>query len=166
VAVIQAELMVVGYYFKCSGTSTINGTISANGVNPTANGGSGGSIYITTGSIIGNVPLLLMVVVVVGQMRWWEGVINFNFWGSTFSGYVGSVTAFGGTGGYNGAAGTVYEQTAAQSSNGGILIVNNNGTSTAYNSGVVTLMPASDTESVGSILFQARAFMRFLQRRR
>jgi len=66
--------------------------------------------------------------------------------GATFSNYTGSVTAYGGTQSgcgvsCSGAAGTVYEQTAAQASGAGSLIINNNNISTEDGT-VYTLIPS------------------------
>lgn len=117
-----------------TGVSTIGGIISANGVgdapNPNQATGSGGSVYITTGSVSGG-----------GTIRAHGGnssssysdggggrvSVVLNESGQTFSGYSGTMTAYGGSGSsVKGAAGTVYQQTGNQSSGAGTLIIDNN----------------------------------------
>ena len=141
-----------------NGLTSISGTLSAGGlVSNGSDTGSGGSVYIITGTISGAGTLRAN-----GGNRGNGGsgsggriAIILDGSQADFSGFGGaSITAYGGSGNTNGAAGTVYKQTQAQGTNGGDLIINNNNISTA--SGIVTSISASTTDTtVGSFTLTA-----------
>jgi len=129
-----------------TGTVTLNGTISANGLS-TSYGGSGGTVNISCTAIAGS------------------STIRVNGGASTFGGGGGRIAiklssgtsfdslsfeAFGGSTSFDGAAGTIYLEDANDGANKGELIIDNNGTSTAAN--IATNISSSVTDtSVGII---------------
>ena len=96
-----------------TGSTNLYGSVSANGY---ANGAAGGSIDLTTSSLSGPSTAAIRAnggsATVEGGGGGRVAVILTNV-SSTFSGFAGGITAFGGGGSYIGAAGTVYEQTGA-----------------------------------------------------
>ncbi|MBF0244311.1 MAG: hypothetical protein HQL31_03445 [Planctomycetes bacterium] len=126
-----------------SGNFIVDGDTSANGESSGDGSGSGGSIWVTAGALSGS-----------GNIRANGGVgsrgaggggrvaVILSGGGSDFSGYVGLLAAYGGDSGAlysDGAAGTVYLQTAAQAAGQGNLVIDNNNLSCF--SGVYTDMP-------------------------
>ena len=124
-----------------SGTTTLDGNITADGINTNGNaagGGSGGSVWLTTASLAGSGTISA------------DGGRGENNNGAgpgggggrvsvvlTGSGSFGSVVmqAYGGeyetpSALYDGAAGTVYKQTQGQGPGGGTMVVDNNGEAT------------------------------------
>ncbi len=119
------------------GLSIINGTISANGSsssNSIYSGGSGGSIYITSGTINGTSGSIIAkggsanVGGTAGEGGGGRISIVLTNGIADFSGYTGSILACTGesSSNYYGGAGTIYKQTALQEAGEGNLIVNNN----------------------------------------
>ncbi len=109
-----------------SGVSSISGSISANSPSNGWGGGSGGSVYITSSSVSGSGSIS----VGGGNNGGGGGRIAIILTGSgaDFSNFTNAtVTAYGGTGAVtgNGAAGTVYEETKAQTGGNGTLIIDN-----------------------------------------
>ncbi len=139
-----------------TGTSTVNGIISADGSGTESNG-SGGSIYLTTGTISGSGTIQANGGDASGGYAAGGGgrvavvLTSGNNFGSV------NITAYGGEGPSatrDGAAGTVYKQTATQGSGGGDLIIDNPaGRSVA--SGVVTDINSSCTDTtVGDLTIE------------
>jgi hypothetical protein len=139
-----AVILSIAGAFTDSGTISANGNVGGNG------GGSGGSVYISTGTISGTGTISANGGSGTGSGGGGRIAIILTSTGATFSGYSGTVTAYGGNTGTSGAAGTVYEQTPAQGAGAGTLIINNNnviaGTQAGYR--ITTLMPSAG--SVGS----------------
>ena len=134
-----------------SGGFLNNGTISANAASIQM--GSGGSIYITTGTIGG-----AGIVRANGNPSNNNGsggggriAIILNGSNADFSNFGSStITAYGGGGNIHAAAGTIYKQTTAQGAGKGDLIINNNNVTTG--AGVDTSISASTTDAVvGSV---------------
>ena len=146
-----------------SGTTTINGIISANG---SATGtqypdcGSGGSVYLTTGTIADGGVVRANGGNSVNRRSGGGGrvaiILTGN--GADFSNFSGNMTAYGGLGGFgNGAAGTVYKETGTQytfrngSNRYGDLTINNNNISTV--TGVYTSISSLVTDTtVGNVI--------------
>ncbi len=114
-----------------TGLCTINGVISANGNSTGNRAGAGGSVYVTAGTLAGNGTI---------RANGGEGnntqagggggrvAVVLTGIGAGFSGYTGRIIAYGGNGisdPYDGAAGTVYKQTATQGATRGNLIIAN-----------------------------------------
>ncbi|MGE0267765.1 MAG: LamG-like jellyroll fold domain-containing protein [Candidatus Omnitrophota bacterium] len=133
-----------------SGTTTIDGTISAEGGSTGADSGSGGSIFITTGRLMGTGTM---------SVNGGEGVSNrggggggrlalvLTESGENFSAFTGTTTAYGGNGWVNfnaGAAGTIYLETEPVLSGQGTLIIDNDidNKTLDVTRQVVTQMPA------------------------
>ena len=123
----------------------MQGLISANGSNQTYRGGSGGSVFITAGTMSGTTS---------GAMRANGGICGSAGYGAggggrislvvtnpgaSFSGLACAITAYGGNASHSGAAGTIYLETPSQGTGQGTLIIDNNNGARA--SGVYTLMP-------------------------
>jgi hypothetical protein len=128
-----------------SGVLTNHGTISANGKTSTGYGaGSGGSVWITAGSISGSTSGVIRA---HGGAAYYNGggggrvAVSVTNVGANFGGYAGGMTAYAGTSanGSPGAAGTVYQETQAMGTGHGILLVDANNVMT-WNP-AVTLMP-------------------------
>lgn len=112
------------------GTTTVNGAILSHGFGypGTGRGGStGGSINLTTGRLQGNGTIaadggrdVLYGSGSGGRIR-----IRLTDPGATFAGFTGSVTAYGNSGTPGSAAGTIALQTAADVSDAGTVIVDN-----------------------------------------
>jgi uncharacterized protein DUF11 len=125
---------------ECSGTATIDGAILANGVNGylqsifNAGGGSGGSIYITTGTFAGSG--IISAGGGYGDPDWSGGGAGgrIAIYYTDDTGFAGDITAYGGSGYEAGAAGTVFTKSSNQTY--GDLVVDNND---QY--GAVTLLP-------------------------
>jgi hypothetical protein len=149
--------------FTVAGASTISGTISANGTaggSTDRTGGSGGSVYLTTGTISGSGTIRANGggATNVGAGGGGRIAIILTTGGADFSSFgSATVTAIGGdsVSTLDGAAGTVYKQTAVQSSGTGTLsIINFSSPSTAV--GVYTLMPTSvNLNNFSSIVIQS-----------
>lgn len=112
-----------------AGTSTVYGAIKAD-ADYASNGGSGGSLYIRTGSLIGNGVLTVAGGRGVGDVSAGGGgrmsVVLTNA-GSTFAGWTGTQLANGGAnaGLGNAGAGTVYFEDGIVGSNKGAITVGN-----------------------------------------
>ena len=149
-----------------SGVFTNNGTISANGNNITGAGsGSGGSVYITTGTISGTGAISANGATTNGGNGAGGGgrvAIILTSSGATFSNYSVTPTTYGGTGTTApGAAGTVYEQTQAQTTGAGTLIINNNSVITGTEPGgarITTLMPSAGSVGSGGVAVNLNNF--------
>ena len=145
------------------GSTTISGTITVNGMGPPYYvGGSGGSVFLTTGTFSGSTTGVIRANGGYGADGGGGGggrvsIVLTNA-GADFSSYLGLVSANGGVGGGRGtgsagaaAAGTVYRETPAQGTGHGTLTINNNGM--AVLGGVHTLMPASvNVNSFGAVV--------------
>ena len=120
------------------GTTSLDGTISAKGVNIDGNstgGGSGGSVWLTTSSLVGSGTIAADggpgETVGTGGAGGGGGRISVVLTGSDNFGSA-ALQAYGGvyptaSDLFDGAAGTVYKQTLSQGAGGGTLIVDNNG---------------------------------------
>lgn len=125
--------------FTVTGTTTLNGIISANGESDTNYPGSGGTIYINTDTLAGVTSTLRAdggnstasssaasggrIAVICNTDNF--GIPNMN------------ITAYGGIGTPSGAAGTIFTKTAADTY--GHLVINNLGRE--YNQAVATTLP-------------------------
>jgi hypothetical protein len=147
------------------GTITVDGTISADGGHSggPAGSGAGGSVWITAGAIAG-----FGMVSANGDNSHnsYPGggggrisVILTNT-GTTFSGFAGSIDAFGGnpsSADYDGAAGTVYQQEGNDTAGQGKLLVNNNGRD--HYQTVSTAIPAGDTWNIYDLVIASNGFI-------
>lgn len=150
-----------------TGSSVINGVISANGQNlaGTAYGaGSGGSVYITTGAISGTTGVIKVNGGSGGTNRDGGGggrvAVILTGTNNDFTNYSGSMTAYGGvpaTGTIYGAAGTVYKQAQAQGTGQGTLIVDNNDLVTL--TGVSTDISAGQTWDIYNLTLQNKGIL-------
>ena len=134
-----------------SGETIVNGIISALPTNA-GNPGSGGSIFLTTGTLTGTGSLS-----VNGTCLGYTGgsgggrIAVILTSGNSFDNVV--MTAYGASGPYYGAAGTIYKQTASQDDGEGTLVIDNNNIITT--TGVVTTISTSTTDTiVGDIILQ------------
>ena len=123
-------------WINVGGTSSINGTIAANGLGScnTGGGGSGGSIYLRAGNLSGG-----GVVCANGGNDTWHGsggggrvAVVLTQAGADFTGFTGTILALGnGTNGYainasqGAAAGTVYRQSGSDAMGYGTVTVSN-----------------------------------------
>ncbi|MDP3997298.1 MAG: hypothetical protein Q8P73_02240, partial [bacterium] len=142
-----------------TGSSTISGTISANGNGGTQYySGAGGSVYLTTGTITGAGTVIANGGSVTDALTGGGGRVAIVLTGSSadFSSFgSATVTAYGGSGittslGGWGAAGTVYKQTTIEGAGHGDLIIDNNNPPTQYQQpllGVTTAIPGSTSWS-------------------
>ena len=128
-------------WLTVQGTTTVAnaGIISANAGsgNP---GGSGGSVYLTTGRLEGNGTIRAnggSATSTSGSGSGGRVAIVLTGSGADFGSWNGTNTAFGGTGGKSAAAGTVYLEAPGTNT----LIVDNNNTA-VYGGQLATLMPA------------------------
>ncbi|MCX5709190.1 MAG: DUF2341 domain-containing protein, partial [Candidatus Omnitrophica bacterium] len=144
-----------------TGATSITGSIyarSGSGVSITA---SGGSIYLITGTLTGNGIINANAkdaTVGGGGGRVSIKLIGISGQPADFTGFSGTITAYGGSGTYDGAAGTVYKETTAQTGGNGDLIIDNYNTATA--AGIVTSISASVTEaSVGTVTLSNRGML-------
>jgi hypothetical protein len=141
------------------GTSTVNGLLSSGGVSgepQNRNGGSGGSVFVTTGALTGN-----------GTLRANGGGIDTAGGGGrvavilTNSTSIGSVKlqAYTGAGAKAGAAGTVYLQTATQGAGRGTLTIDANNVAAAGAS-ITTLISSNVTgTTVGTVVITNKAVL-------
>ncbi|MBT7281884.1 hypothetical protein HN832_00555, partial [archaeon] len=146
--------------FNVTEITSINGTVTVEGTTGSQGGGSGGSIFVTTGNLTGN------------------GTIQANGGGSTsytaggggrvaviltnatdFSGFTGNITAYGSDEGDNSAAGTIYEETANQASGAGTLIIDNNDLSIVENLQIYTLMPSENVSKFSNITIRNMGYL-------
>ena len=128
------------------GTTSIDGTISANG-DFSSGGGSGGGIFITTGELTGSGTLLVNGGGATTGAGGGGGriAIVLTATGADFSSWSGTLHAFGSNGTdqlEDGAAGTIYLETEAVASGQGTLIIDNNDEGDAIGT-VTTLMPTT-----------------------
>jgi hypothetical protein len=117
-----------------SGTTRVDGLITADGTNTSiqANGGgSGGSVWLTTGTLLGSGTIQAN-----GARGWNDGLncgsggggrIAVILTGSGDFGGVGIQARGGANGAYSGGAGTVYRATASQGGGRGTVMVDNDG---------------------------------------
>ncbi len=150
-----------------TGSSIINGTVSANGQNLTGvvyGAGSGGSVYITSSSISGTTGSIIANGGNGGTNRdgGGGGRVSVILTGTNndFTDYSGLMTAYGGvpaTGTIYGAAGTVYKQSQAQGTGQGTLIVDNNDLVTL--TGVSTAIPAGQTWDIYNLTLQNKGIL-------
>ena len=149
------------------GTLTVDGTVSANSLNScgaSLGGGSGGSVYINTGTLTGG-----GLITANGSTCQYSGggggriAVYYTSRTGSFAGATvySSINAFGGAGmggniAHAGGAGTIYLKSAAQTY--GDLIINNNNTTS--NSGLTSLpIPTLSTSgTVTSTVLTASAF--------
>lgn len=131
-------------WLTVQGTTTVAnaGVISANGGsgNP---GGSGGSVYLTTGWLEGSGTIRANGGNRSGSFGSGGGgrvAIVLTGAGADFASWSGADTAYGGSAGRSGAAGTVYRATPSDTT----LIVDNNNTA-VYGGQLMTLMPGGAT---------------------
>ena len=147
--------------FTVTGSTVVYGTVRADAVAPGGDwgGAAGGSVFLTTGTIDG--PGIITANGKPGSNNKPGGgggrvAVILLDGGADFTAFEGSINAYGGDSGSSykdGAAGTVYQETAAQSSGGGTLIIDNNNLQTKV--GVQTLMPSSvDLSTFGNIIIQ------------
>ena len=136
-------------YLTVTGTSTINGVITSDGLSTGTGGkGSGGSAYLTTGRISGSGTIRADGGDGVDGRSGGGGgriAVVLTTSGADFSGFSGSMTTYGGdsTGTQDGAAGTIYKESEPQASGTGTLTIDDNDLTVAR--GVYTLMPVSVT---------------------
>jgi len=142
-----------------AGTSTVNGIISAKSGTPGLAVGSGGSIYLVTGWLEGNGTLDVSSTdfgynPAPSQNGGGGGRIAVCLTHSSSFGSV-AMNAYGCKANgapYAGAAGTIYQQTAAQAAGLGTILVNNNGVITAPNL-TTQLPPYTNGSSVASLRY-------------
>ncbi len=144
------------------GMARVDGRIVADGgAQASDRVGSGGSIWITAGSLVGG-----------GTIRANGGASLFQAGGggrvslvitnagADFSGFTGVKSAYGGYGtgtyGNYGGCGTVYLQTAAQGSGGGTMIVDNNNQASSYRADIVSNVTGT---AVGNVLIQNNGYL-------
>jgi len=94
-----------------SGASVISGTISANSFPIIGTNGSGGSVYLTTGTISGSGAISANCYINSHAGGGGRVAIILTNPTADFSNFVGAVSAYGSD---NGASGTIYEETGAQ----------------------------------------------------
>ena len=139
-----------------AGTTTVAtaGTISANGKTDTnVGGGAGGSLFLTTGWLAGSgVLTALGGNGSIGQGGAGGGgrvAVILTGAGAGFGSWFGSHTAYGGTGNDHAPAGTVYLRNTAGEST---LIVDNNGTTVAYDAATTRMSDGVNLNSFTSIV--------------
>ena len=124
-----------------TGSLTVNGTVTSNGSNVDYRCGSGGSIWLTANSISGAGSITAN-----GGTRTGNGsnynpggggriAIHLTGAGQDFSGWTGTITAYGGkykSGTYVGGAGTIYLKTGDQADDAGTVIIENGSASAEY----------------------------------
>lgn len=147
-----------------AGTLTVNGSILAYGCrNNVYYNASGGSIWITAKALVGTDQDALISASASERTK----AFNYNLSGggrvaihltganADFSGYAGSVTAYGTKSSasqpYYGGAGTVYLKTGSQAANEGTLIIDN-GLAAGVTGGVTEISPAVMDTEVGSVI--------------
>jgi hypothetical protein len=118
------------------GNMIVNGSILANGL--VTEGQSGGSIFLRTGTLSGS-GLIDASGYSGGTLGGGGGRIALYLTDGSSRGGV-AVRAFGGDSGYDGAAGTVYEQGPGQEQGSGTLYIDNNGLKVTTNA--YTVLPA------------------------
>jgi len=92
-----------------TGGTTINGTVSADGLETGARTGSGGSVYLTTGTLSGNGPITADGADYSGRNAG-GGRVAAVITSGDFSSYTGPISAYGGNVGSTiGAPGTIYK---------------------------------------------------------
>ncbi|MBF0246435.1 MAG: hypothetical protein HQL31_14420, partial [Planctomycetes bacterium] len=134
---------------QVSGATALNGNLSAIGSRCTLAGGSGGSIYLRTGTLSGSGNICADGGVAFSSYGAGGGgriAVILTGAGADFTAFTGPMHAYGGISnavGEDGAAGTVYQETQAQAGGAGYLIIDN-GDRNAWG-GVNTLMPDSVT---------------------
>ncbi len=145
-----------------SGTTTIDGSVNANGATGAWCAPAGGSVFITTAHFAGAATGTIQTHGATssgGYAGAGGGRIAVVLTGSgaDFSGYSGTMTAYGSTGTTQpGAAGTVYRQTQAQGTGKGSLTVAA-GTATT----VTTLISSTVTDaSVGDVVIQSNSHLK------
>jgi hypothetical protein len=138
-----------------SGALSNSGTISADGADIVDGPGSGGSVNLTVGTISGNGAIRAQGGDYAGSDGGGGGgrvAIVLTTGGADFSGYSGSITAYGGDENtYDGAAGTVYLQDANDGTGGGELIIDNASGRTVNTGVTTTLSTGAITVNVGTV---------------
>jgi len=134
-----------------SGATDISGAISASGA---AGGGSGGSVYITTGTISGGGTVVANGGSATNNQRGAGGggrvALILTGTGADFSSFTpATLSAYGGTGTYAGAAGTIYKETQAQTGGQGVITIDNNNVVAAV--GITTAIPSGQSWTVPNI---------------
>ena len=117
-----------------TGTSTIDGSMSANGENSgSVSTGSGGSIFLTTGAIAGTGTIEANGGNSINRGGGGGRVsLILTGVGEDFTGFTGTMTAYGGDSSAtnatkrDGAAGTIYQELQSQASGTGTLTIDNN----------------------------------------
>ncbi|TAL07023.1 MAG: hypothetical protein EPO07_00925, partial [Verrucomicrobia bacterium] len=136
-----------------SGAATINGAISANGMNATnsrSGGGAGGSIWISCASISGNGGLTANGGAGEPIFGGGGGGGRIAILPMTTDSFTGGIAAYGGNGWKYGGAGTIHRKTGSQT---GLLLVDNGG-----HSGTNTLL--SSTSSTSDLIIRSNAVAR------
>ena len=138
---------------RVSGTCTVDGTISANAVNATKTG-SGGSVFITAGSLAGSGAITADSYGFGGGGAGGGGRIAVVLTNGTDFGSVSFDANGGAGGGYNAAGGTIYLKQPAQTR--GTLIVDNHTLATTSR----TLITTNVTDAVvGTVDIRANGFL-------
>ena len=150
-------------YLDVAGTATVSAAISANNsANSWAACGSGGSIFLRAGTLVGNATLSAD-----GYQT--GGVASYGGGGGRIAVVLTNSTSFdaltmhayGGPGEGNakvGAAGTVYKETTAHLPGHGILVINNNNQTVRW---ARTVIPTNDLANVTQIVITNRGVLGF-----
>ena len=139
-----------------SGTTTVNGVVSAGGGNGSNDGGSGGSVFLTTGALTGNGTIQAN-----GAAGWTSGgggrVAVFLTNSTDFSAV--TMQAYSGSSSYRGAGGTVYRESQAQGPGQGTLLIDANNIVSVNNS-ITTLINSQVTgRMVGTVVIANKAIL-------
>ena len=144
-----------------TGATILDGMITATGTSTSINrgAGAGGSVYLTTATLSGSGVIdadggdaSLTGFAGGGGGR---AAVILTQAGADFSGFSGSVTAFGGDASsalHDGAAGTVYRQLGDEAAGEGTLIIDNNDRSTRL--GTTTQVPDGATWTVHNLMLE------------
>ena len=145
-----------------AGTCTVNGTVSANGLNASTGGaGSGGSIWITCGQLVGGSAAIIRAnggncndTKATDRSHGGGGRIAIHLTGAgDFSQYLGTIQSFGGfvsvSGAQQGGAGTVY----LKKQDGSSTLVVDNGAAATYPNRAATSSPTPLTAEMTAQAF-------------
>ncbi len=131
------------------GTTTIDGSISAQGDAVSVGAGSGGTINLTTGYLQGTGTLSVdggsLGIVTRGAGGGGRIAVDLTGAGADFMSFTGTMRAYGGDaeGRDSGAAGTIYWESPSVLSGQGTLIIDNNNNDMIVTGTILTLMPTS-----------------------
>ncbi|MBF0245391.1 MAG: hypothetical protein HQL31_08985, partial [Planctomycetes bacterium] len=144
------------------GITTLNGDITARSTGATDATGSGGSIWLSTGSLVGSGNMQADAgspTTALGGGGGGRIAVMLTAAGADFSAYGGNLSAYGGdsTGANeDGAGGTVYRQLAVQGSGNGELIIENPGRVCYSAGGIATQITSSVTgRDVGDVIIRS-----------